>query len=135
GNFGTQAEAAFEADKKAGEIVAGRVAVCAADTKDFAIRKNNFERGDVIGSDAIGEGVRPAGVLRDVAADSAGFPTGRIRSEVEAVSLSGAGEFVIDNAGMTGCALILDVEFENPIHARGDKSNAAGAAKSAAGQS
>ncbi len=50
----------------------------AADANDFAVGKNEFESGDMIGGDAVGEGVRAAGVFGDVAADGAGFPTGRV---------------------------------------------------------
>jgi hypothetical protein len=135
GDIGDQGKSAFRADEEAGEIVAGRLAVFAADANDFAIGEDEFECGDVIGGDAVGEGVRAAGVFSDVAADGAGFPTGRIGREVEAVRFSGAGEFVIDDAGLDDGALIFDVEFENAIHAREDEHHAAGAGERAAGKS
>jgi hypothetical protein len=55
----------------------------AADADDFAIGEDEFESGDVIGGDAVGKGVRAAGVFSDIAADGAGLPTGRIGSEIE----------------------------------------------------
>jgi hypothetical protein len=135
GDFGDQGERAFRADEEAGEIVTGRVAVFASDANDFAIGEDEFEGGDMIGGDAVGEGVRAAGVFGDVAADGAGFPTGRIGGEVETVRFGGAGELVIDDARLDDGALIFDVEFENAIHAREDEHHAAGAGERAAGKS
>jgi hypothetical protein len=134
GDFGDQGERAFRADEKAGEIIAVRVAVFAADANDFAAGKDELKLGDVIGGDAVGEGVRAAGVFGDVAADGAGFPTGRIGGEIKTVRFGGAGEFVIDDAGLDDGALVFDVEFENAIHARKDEHHAAGAGERAAGK-
>ena len=106
----------------------------AADANDFAIGKDEFESGDVIGGDAVGEGVRAAGVFGDVSADGAGFPTGRIGGEIKTVRLGGAGEFVIDDAGLDDGALIFDVELENAIHAREYQHHATGAGERAAGK-
>ena len=133
-DFSDQGERAFRADEEAGEIVARRVAVPAADANDFAAGEDELKRGDVIGGDAVGEGVRATGVFGDVAADGAGFPTGRVGGEVKTVRLSGAGEFVIDDAGLDDGALIFDVELENAIHTREDEHHAAGAGERAAGK-
>ena len=65
----------------------------------------------MIGGDAVGEGVRAAGVFGDVAADGAGFLAGGIGREVEAVVLDGAREVEIDDAGLDDGALIFDSRF------------------------
>ncbi len=49
--------------------------------------------------------------------------------------LGGAGELVIDDAGLGDGALSFDVEVENAIHAREDEHHAAGAGERAAGKS
>ena len=134
GDFGDQGEGAFGADEEAGQVVAGRFAVFAADADDFAVGEDQLECGDVIGGYAISKGVRAAGIFRDVAADGAGFPTGRIGSEIQAVRFGGTGEFVIDDAGLNDGALILGVDFENAIHAGEDEHHAAGAGERAAGE-
>jgi hypothetical protein len=134
GDFGDESEGAFRADKKAGEIEAGCFAVLAADAKDFTVWEDELEGGDVIGSDAVGESVRAAGIFRDVAADGAGLPTGRIGSEVEAVRFGGAGELVVDDAGLHDGALIFGVHFKNAVHTRKNNHHAAGAGKRTAGK-
>ena len=133
-DFGDQGEGAFRADEEAGKIVSVRVAVPAADANDFATGEDELKRGDVIGGDAVGEGVRAAGVFGDVAADGAGFPTRRIGGEIKTVRFGGAGEFVIDDAGLDDGAPIFDVELESTIHAREDERHAAGAGKRSAGK-
>ena len=134
GDFGDQGESAFGTDEEAGEIVAGGVAVLAANADDFAVRKDELEGGDVIGGDAVGEGVRAAGVFGDIAANGAGFPTGGVGCKVEAVWFGGAGEFVVDDAGLDDGAAIFDVEIENAVHAREDEHDASSAGERAAGK-
>src|SRR2546429_2391762 len=59
------------------------VTLGAADPHNFAVGKDQFERGDVIGGDAIGERVGTTGVFGDVAADGAGLLAGGIWREVK----------------------------------------------------
>ncbi len=73
GDFGNESEGAFGADEEAGEIVGAGVALFAADANDFAVGEDEFEGGDVVGGDAVGERMRSAGVFGDVAADGGGF--------------------------------------------------------------
>ena len=134
GDFGDEGERAFRTDEQAGEIITGRVTVRAAEANDFSVGKDELEGGDVIGSNSVGQSVRAAGIFGDIAADGAGFPTGRVGGEVETIRLGGAGEFVIDDAGLDDGALIFDVELENAIHTREDEHHAAGACERAAGK-
>lgn len=134
-DFGDEGERAFGADEETREIVAGSIAVPAADADDFTIGENEFESGDMIGGDTVGQRMRAAGVFRDVAADSAGFLAGGIGSKIEAVRLGGAGEFEIDDAGLDDGALIFRVKSEDAIHAGEDDHDATGASQCAAGES
>src|SRR6266478_1156773 len=134
GDFRDEGEGAFGANKQASEVITGRVAVFAADADDFAIRKDEFECGDMIGGDAVRKGVRAAGIFGDVAADGAGLPTGRIGSKVKAMRFGGASEFKVDDAGLHDGALIFGVDFQDAVHAREDEHHAAGAGERAAGE-
>ena len=135
GDFRDERERAFGADEKAGEIVAGSIAVFTADARNFAVGENEFESGNVIRSDSVGKCVRTSGIFRDVAADGAGFPTGRIGREVETVRFGSAREFEIDDAGLHSGAAIFWIDFENAIHARKDQHDAAAAGERPAGES
>src|SRR6266850_3125352 len=134
GDFRDEGECAFGANEQAGEVITGRVAVFAADADDFAIRKDEFERGDMIGGDAVRKGVRATGIFGDVAADGTGFPTRRIGSEIEPMRFGGAGEFIVDDAGLHDGALIFGVDFQDAVHAREDEHHSAGAGERAAGE-
>ena len=135
GDFGDEGKRAFRTDEQAGEIITGRVTVRAAEANDFSVGKDELEGGDVIGSNSVGQSVRAAGILGDIAADGAGFPTGRVGGEVETIRLGGAGKFVIDDAGLHNGALVFHVECQDAIHAREDEHHPAGAGKRAAGKS
>ena len=106
----------------------------AADAHNLTAGKDKLESGDMIGGDAVSERVRAASVFGNVAADGAGFPTGRIGSEVQAVRLGGEREVMIHHAGLNYGAMILGVNFENAIHARENHHHAAGAGERAAGK-
>ena len=118
GNFGNQSERAFGTNEKAGQVVAGSVALRATDANNFAVREDQFECGHVIGGDAVSERVRATGIFRHIAADRAGFLAGGIGCKVEAVRLGGKREVEIDDAGLHHGALIFRVDRENAIHAR-----------------
>ena len=53
---------------------------------DLAVGQHDLEAEDVRVGDAVGEAVRPAGVVGDVAADRAALLAAGIRSEVQAVA-------------------------------------------------
>src|SRR2546429_205912 len=102
--------------------------------RSFAVGKDQFERGDVIGGDAIGERVGTTGVFGDVAADGAGLLAGGIWREVKAVRCGGEAKIEIDHAGLDDGALVLRVEGENAVHARKNDHHAAGAGERSAGK-
>jgi hypothetical protein len=135
GDFGDESERAFGADEEAGEVVGAGVALLAADAYDFSAGgEDEFESGDVIGGDAIGECVRAAGVFGDVAADGGGFLAGGIGCEVEAGVFDGAGDVEIYDAGLNDGALVFEVEFKDAIHPREHEHEAAGTGERAAGE-
>ena len=134
GNFGDESESAFGADEEAGEIVGAGVALLAADADDFAAGEDEFQRGDVVGGDAIGERVRAAGVFSDVSADGGRFLTGGIGREVEAGVFDGACYVEIYDARLDDGALVVEIEFEDAIHAREDEHEAAGAGERPSGK-
>ena len=63
GDFRDQRQRSFRAHKQAGQIVPNGVTVQAAYTKYVAVWKNQFQRGDVIGSYTISESMRAAGIF------------------------------------------------------------------------
>jgi len=134
GDFGDERQRAFRTDQDAGQVVARSVTLGAADPHNFAVGKDQFERGDVIGGDAIGERVGTTGVFGDVAADGAGLLAGGIWREVKAVRCGGEAKIEIDHAGLDDGALVLRVEGENAVHARKNDHHAAGAGERSAGK-
>src|SRR6266581_6822225 len=83
-DFRDQRESSLRADHEAGEIIAGRLHAPAAELHNFAIRQDQLEAGDMVGSNTVGERMRPAGIFRDIAANGAGLLAGRIGSEIQA---------------------------------------------------
>ena len=88
----------------------------------------------MIGGDAVGQRVRAAGIFRYVAADGAGFLAGRIGREMQAGVRDGDAEVGIHHAGLHRGALVLDVNFQDAIHARKNYENAALARERSAGK-
>ena len=70
-DFGDDAHGSFRADEHAAEIVAGRVRNFAAEPDNLTVVQYHFDAKHVIGRDAVGERMRPAGIVGDVAADRA----------------------------------------------------------------
>lgn len=134
GNFGDKRERAFGTYEEAGQVVARSVALAIANPDDFAVRKDQLERGDVIGGDAIGERVGTTGIFGDVAADGAGLLAGWIGRKVQAVRRGGKAKIEIDHARLDDGALILRIDGENAVHARKNDHHAAGAGERSAGK-
>ena len=118
GDLGDQRHGAFRAGEQAGEIVARQVGCRAAGFDDAAVGQHHLQAQHVIGGDAVGQGVRAAGVFRDVAADGAGALAGRIGRVEVAVRFDGAGDIEIDHAGLHHRALVLQIDLQDPVHAR-----------------
>ena len=69
--FGDDSEEALGAADDAEEVVAGTLAVLAADGQDFALGVDHGDAEDVLNGDAVFESVGSAGVFGDVAAQGA----------------------------------------------------------------
>ena len=72
----------------------------------------------VVGRHAVGEAVRPAGVLGDVAADGAGALARRVGRVVEAVLGDRLAQVEVDHARLDQRRPVLDVDLEDALHAR-----------------
>ncbi len=134
GNFRDQREGSFGADHKAGQIVARRFHGSPADVHNFAIGQDQLEAGHVVGSDTIGECVRPAGILRDIAADRAGFLTGRIGREIQTIFLRCARKVEIYDSRFDYGTLIFRVDLQDVVHARECEDDAALPGQRSAGE-
>ena len=89
-DFRHEAERAFGADEKPGEIVAGRIERGAAQMRTSSpARQHDFERQHMIRRHAVSERVRPAGIFGDVAADRARLLARRIGREMQPEMLNG----------------------------------------------
>src|SRR5437762_14049435 len=86
--------------------------------------------------------MRPAGVLGDISADTAGHLTRRIRRIVQPVRSSSLRDVEIDDAWLNHCKAVLEVDSKDAIHslkfddisASGGKYSTAGPRPGAAGQ-
>ena len=134
-HFGDQHHGAFAAGEQAGEIVARQVGRFAAGFDDGAIGEDHFQSQDVIGGDAVGQGVGSAGIFGDVAADGAGALAGGIGRIEIAAALDRQRDIEIDHAGLHYRALVFEIDFEDAVHAGEGDHEAAFARNRAAGES
>src|SRR5579875_298849 len=122
------------ASEEAYEIVAGVVWLLAADLDDCAIGQHGFESEYVVGGDAVGQCVRAAGIFRNITADGASALARGIGSVEVAERLHGQRDIQINDAWLDDRSLVLDIDFENLIHARKGDEKASGAGDRAAAE-
>ena len=134
-DLGDQHHGAFAAGEQAGEVVARQVGGFAAGLDHGAVGQHEFESQNVIGGDAVGQGVRSAGVFGDIAADGAGALAGGIGRVEIAAALHGERDIEIDHAGLHHDALVFQVQFQDAVHAGEGDHEAALAGNRAAGES
>jgi hypothetical protein len=113
GDFRDQRESPFGADQQSAQVVARSLDALSADAHNFAVRQDQLETRDVIGRHSVGQGVRTAGIFRDVSADGARFLAGRIGSEIQAQVLDRAGQVEIHDSGLNNRPQIRGVDFED----------------------
>ena len=77
--------------------------------------EHDFDAEHVIRGYAVGEGVRAAGVVGDIAADGASGLTARIGSIEQTVLGDYFGDIRIDHAGLDNGDAILQIDFQNPV--------------------
>ena len=117
-DLGDQRHGAFRARQQARQIVARRVRRFAAGGHDGAVGQHDLEAQHMIGGDAVGQRVRPAGVLRDVAADRAGALAGRIGRVEITVRCTASVISRLTTPGLHHRALVFQIDLEDPVHAR-----------------
>ncbi len=132
---GRDADRAFGADEESRQIVAIGFGRFAAELHDLAAGQHHFDAGHVVHGDAVQQGMRSAGILGHVAADGAGLLAGGIGCEVKPEMRHMLGELQIDHARLHDGALVLDVDFQNAVHAGEGDHDAARLRDRAAAQS
>ena len=111
-----------------------RIERLAAELDDLAVGEDERQAGDVVCREAVLEAVRAAGVLGDVAADRADLLARRVGRVEEAVGRDGPRDVEVRDARLDDDALALEVDLEDPVHARERDDDAAGDRRRAAGE-
>ena len=106
----------------------------AAELHDLSAGQHDLNAGDVIHRDAMHQGVRSAGIFRDIAADGAGLLAGGIGREIQPEVRNMLGELQIDHARLHDRALVVGINFEHAIHSREGDHDASGMRDRAAAQ-
>ena len=119
------ADRSLRAHEKSGQVVAVGFGSLAAEVHDLAAGQHDLNSGDVVHGHAVHQRVRTAGVLRDVAADGAGLLAGGIGREVQPKVRDVLGELQVHHARLHDRAQVLDVDFEDAVHAREGDDHAA----------
>lgn len=114
--LGADAEGAFVANHQAGQVVAGIVAGWAAEPDDRSVGHDHLDAQHMIDRHAVFEGVGPARVGADVAANGAGGLAGGVGGVVQSRSGQGAGQPDVDHAGLDDGVAVAVVDLDNPAH-------------------
>ena len=112
------AQRALAADEHATQVEPERLGVEAAEHGDLAVGQHDLDRLHVGVGHAVGEAVRPAGVVGHVAADGAHLLARRIGREVETEGRKVFGEVEVDDARLDPGDAVVEVDVEDPIHPR-----------------
>ena len=117
-DLGYDPHRAFRAHQQARQVTARPIRELGAGVNHATAGKHDFEPQHVVGGDAVGQGVRPARVFRHVAADGAGFLARGVGNEVVTVVRDGKRQVQVHDAGLDPRALVLDIDFNDLLHAR-----------------
>ena len=115
-DLGGDAEGALGADEEAGHVVALRLAGATAQPHDLAVGQDHLEAEHVVHRHPVLEGVRAAGVVRDIAADGAGLLARGIGRVVEALGSHRPREVEVDQARLDHGDLVVVVHLEHAVH-------------------
>ena len=124
--LGDDPEGALAATEQAGQVVAGAVGQ-GPGGDHAAVHGDELDAQDMIGGDAVEQGVGAAGVGGDVAAQGAGVLAGRVGGVVKAVAMGVGAEVGVDDAGFHDRAAVAGIDFEDAVHAGGGDHHAAAA--------
>ncbi len=110
-DFSDNAKGSFGADENTAEIVTGHVRNFAAQPDYRALIEHHFEPKHVIGGHAVGERMRPAGIIGHVTADGAGRLAAGIGRVEETVFGDRFGDVDVDHAGFDDSDAIFQIDF------------------------
>ena len=95
-----------------------------AGVNHLAIGQHHFQPQNVVGGNSIGQGVGTAGILRHVAADRAGLLAGGVGRVIITLIRDGQRKVKIHHSGLHARALVLQINFQDLLHAREDQQDA-----------
>jgi hypothetical protein len=133
-DLGGHPERALGADERPDQVVAHRVGDLPAEADAVPVAGDDLKAGDVVHGEAVLQAVRPAGVLRDVAADRADLLAGGVRGVVVAGRLDGLAHVRVDHPGLQHRAGVVVVQLDDRVHPRGHHEHALGQRQRPAGQ-
>ena len=111
-------QGALGADHDAPEVVARRLPRPPAEPRHRAVSQHDLHAEDVVRGDAVGQAVRPAGVLGNVAAYCARPLAGRVRGEVEPVLRRCRGDVQVDHPRLHDRQPVCRVDLQDALHPR-----------------
>ena len=117
-HLGGDAAHSLCADECAAQVVAQRFRFFTAQLHDLTVWQHDFEAEHVRRGDAVGETVRAAGVVGDIAADRATLLTAGVGGEVQAVSSDGPREIKVEHPGLDPRQPVDRIDRQNPVHLR-----------------
>ena len=117
-HLGGDPQCALRADKYAGQIISGRIQCFPAEMHKRTIRKDHLEPKHVRCGKPVFQAMRTASVFRDISANTA-YRLRRWVGRVEIfIRLHAAGNIQVEDAGLDHHARILQIHFQNAVHAR-----------------
>ena len=125
GDLGDDGQGAFGADQQPHQIVAGAVGRGATDAHDLTTgNQHRFQCQHVIRGDTVCQAMGATGVLRDVAANRAGWLAGGIGGIVQPVRRYPVRQFGVDHPRLDDCDSISQVHAPDAVEARGGQNYA-----------
>ena len=126
---------AFRADDCADQIVAASLFDGPPSSTTSPSGRTSSSAEHVIGGHAVFQGVRTAGIFRDVAADRARHLRRRIGRVEISFRLDGVGDVQIDDAALGHDAPIVEIDFDDAVHLRSADHRGRVQRKASAGES
>ena len=124
--FGDDAEGAFRADEKAGQVVADHaLAGGHAGPDDLTVGQHGGKPQHVVAGDAVLDAGRPAGIGGGVAAERAGGQAGRIGRIEKAHGPGGVAQGLGDDPRFGHGAEVAGVHGQDAVHGGGDQDHPA----------
>ena len=119
GDARRDAERALAPHEHAPEVEPGGLGVEAAEQGHRPVGEHDLQRQDVGAGHAVGQAVRPPGVVGHVAADGARLLARRVGREVEPVPGQRPGEVQVDDPRLHPGHPVHGVDLQDPVHLGG----------------